>query len=141
MRVLYLDIFAGISGDMCLAALLDLGVSERVLLRELPRIHLHNYSIETRRGLQQGVPGPKFEVRISKARAIGHAHGKYGRHRHSSPEHRAFADIKRLISESSLDRTIKARSISIFNRIALAEGKIHGIPAQRVHFHEIGAVD
>ena len=141
MKTLYLDIFAGIAGDMFLGALLDLGLSETTLRRELARIHLHNYLLTIGRATQRGITGVKVGVHAQVGRKVDHTHGALALHRHPAHDHRSFASIKRLIQDSSLDKSVKARSVSIFQRIAVAEGKIHGVPANKVHFHEVGAVD
>lgn len=141
MRILYLDIFSGISGDMFLGALLDLGVSERALKRQLGKLHLHGYSISKHRRTTKGISGIHFRVRVNASRSISHRHGSHGHHHHPPHAHRAYADIKRLINSSGLDVEIKKRSLSMFTRIAEAEGKIHAIPASKVHFHEVGAID
>lgn len=141
MKLLYLDIFSGISGDMFLGALLDLGVSEKVLRRELKKIHLHNYVLSVERGMAKGIQGIEFRVLVRDDLKLSHSHGPLGRHHHHPHEQRSFADIKKLINDSDLDGSIKHTSLSIFHRIAVAEGKIHGVPPAKVHFHEIGAVD
>jgi len=140
-RILYLDIFSGISGDMFLGALLDLGVSQRALRRELSKVHLHGYSLRARRATQRGICGLKFDVVVHSPRTLQHAHGKHGTHGHPAHAQRSFAEIQRLIRSSTLDASIQKRSISIFQRIAEAEAKIHGVPVGKVHFHEVGAVD
>ena len=141
MKILYLDIFSGIAGDMFLGALLDLGLSEKTLRRELAKIHLHNYLLTIGRATQRGITGVKFGVHAQVGREVEHKHGALALHHHHAHEHRSFASIKRLIQESSLDKFVKVRSLSIFRRIAGAEGKIHGMHANKVHFHEVGAVD
>jgi uncharacterized protein (TIGR00299 family) protein len=141
MKVLYLDIFSGISGDMFLGALLDLGVSERALRRELGKLHLHGWSLRVQRAVQSGIRGVRFQVDVGESRALKHSHAGHGAHRHPAHEHRSFAAIQRLIQSSGLDARTKTRALSIFRRIAGAEGKIHGVPVRNVHFHEVGAVD
>ena len=141
MKLLYLDIFAGISGDMFIGALLDLGVSERVLRQGLSKLHLHGYALSIRRQERQGISGTKFDVHLDGPSVLGHRHAQHGFHKHSRGEHRSFTNIRRLIEESSLDKAVKESSISIFRRIAQAEGKIHGVALNRVQFHEVGAVD
>ncbi len=134
MRVLYLDCFSGISGDMAVGALRDLGVEERVFHSAIAALGLgEEIHSEFQRGARQRIAGWKFEVR-SDDRG-GHIHGD---HIHA----RSFRDIRALIGENNgLSDFIKVRSIAVFQRIAVAEGKIHGVPSEDVEFHEVGAVD
>jgi len=278
MNTIYLDIFSGISGDMFLGAMIDLGIDSTRLERELRRLNLPGYHLRVVRGRKSSIEGVKFDVCLEPdhphehgddddephfhphaVHAHGHAHAPSGAHGgplvkissgkvelsvfetkvpprfrlyfsnakgksaapaaanavaletvrpdgtrqtfrfkqhkdyleatehlpephefgvvlklkggsrtethevqfvedHShhhatedhdhgpvhSPDHlhgRTFAEIKRLISTSSLSDWVKVKSLAVFHRIAVAEGKIHGLPAEKVHFHEVGAVD
>ena len=165
MKTLYLDIFSGISGDMFIGALLDLGVDARKLERELKKLKLDGYHLHVTRQQKSGIEGVKLDVHLTDAH--GHHHG-YGHEHHvrssafqrhgpakagtpndHEPEHnhhhhdenRTFAEIKKLITKSKLSAWVKKRSVAVFQRIAEAEGKIHGRPPEKVHFHEVGAVD
>jgi uncharacterized protein (TIGR00299 family) protein len=124
MNLLYLDCFAGISGDMLLGALIDLGVSEDVLRAELAKLKLPGFSISTRRVVKQNIAATKFDC------DAGHGH-----------HHRGFTEIAGMIEASELPASVKRRAVSMFKRIGEAEAKIHGVPLERVHFHEVGAVD
>lgn len=146
MRHLYLDIFSGISGDMFLGALLDLGVEFKALERELKRLNLSGYHLHYFRGQKSGIEGVKFDVHVdAELGAHDHVHeGSGGAHRphdHSHGTCRDHAAIRELIQASPLSDWVKQRALSVFERIATAEGKIHGVPPERVHFHEIGGVD
>ncbi|MCX7887279.1 MAG: nickel pincer cofactor biosynthesis protein LarC [Verrucomicrobiae bacterium] len=125
MKILYLDCFAGISGDMWLGALLDLGVPEEQLRAELNKLPLQGYRIETRRVTRHHIAATQFKCIVQ-------------------PEprpHRGFTEIASMIGNSPLPENVRLRAINAFRRLAEAEAKIHGIPPQQVHFHEIGAVD
>jgi uncharacterized protein (TIGR00299 family) protein len=154
MKTLYLDIFSGISGDMFVAALIDLGADARRLERELKKLKLDGYHLHVSRGEKSGIAGTKFDVHLASDHAHhdagdhghGHAHDHHQQHashitHHAHDDQRTFADIKKLISRSRLSAWVKQKSIAVFQRIADAEGKIHGLPADTVHFHEVGAVD
>jgi uncharacterized protein (TIGR00299 family) protein len=275
MKTLYLDIFSGISGDMFIGALLDLGVKAQDLERELEKLQLDGYRLHVARGQKAGIEGVKFDVHLTehshgstaahhtppaKRHAPDHEHGSHGthggplaktsrgqieisvfetnvpprfrlyfsdrkgkarapwaansvaletirpggkrqsfkfkrheayleateelpepheftailklkhgqktekrevqfiedHHHHHASEHghdhqhghahehehgRTFAQIRRLIEQSTLSEWVKQKSVAIFERIAAAEGKIHGLPPDQVHFHEVGAVD
>jgi uncharacterized protein (TIGR00299 family) protein len=131
MKILYLDLFSGIAGDMFIAALLDLGVDARRLERELKKLKLGAYQLRVSRRHKSAIAGMKFDVHLSRGPQRGHSHD----------ESRDFSEIKRLISRSRLSAWVRQKSIAVFQRIAVAEGKIHGVPPGEVHFHEVGAVD
>ncbi len=168
MKTLYLDIFSGISGDMFIGALLDLGVDAHQFEHELEKLRLDGYHPHVSRGEKSGIAGIKFDVHLAhehEHHEHGHSHSHEHSHSHShqhgqghahshEPEHhhneehehshedsRTFTDIKQLISRSALSDWVKKKSVAIFQRIADAEGKIHGKPPEQVHFHEVGAVD
>ena len=128
MKLLYLDCFAGISGDMLLGALIDLGVSEDSLRDELAKLSLTDYSITTRRVIKQTVAATKFDCYAEE-------------HPHHHHTHRGFTEIAKLITESKLAESVKKRAISVFRRLGVVEARIHGVPLEQIHFHEIGAVD
>jgi len=145
MRVLFLDCFSGISGDMSVGALLDLGLSTEHLATELKKLGLDDeYHLHIGRQSRQHIEGVKFDVH-----AEDHAHNHpHNHHHHPDPrsdyehEHgRSFRDIESIIAKSLLSDPCKSRAISIFRRIAVAEGKIHGMPPESVTFHEVGAID
>ncbi|MGA2278734.1 MAG: nickel pincer cofactor biosynthesis protein LarC [Verrucomicrobiota bacterium] len=142
MKTLYLDIFSGISGDMFIGALLDLGVDARKLERELKKLKLDGYHLHIARRQKSGIEGVKFDVHLADAHE--HHHGHHPDHSHDHHRHdgnRTFAEIKKLIGRSKLSAWAKKKSAGVFQRLAEAEGKIHGRPPEQVHFHEVGAVD
>lgn len=161
MKTLYLDIFSGISGDMLIGALIDLGADPRRLERELKKLKLEGYHLHVARRQKSGIAGVKFDVHLAgghehhhqhdPAPEHEHCHGAAGCHKHlhehehdhahAHDDSRTFAEIKKLISRSRLSPWVKRKSVAVFQRIADAEGKIHGMPADKVHFHEVGAVD
>ncbi len=164
MKTLYLDVFSGLSGDMFIGALLDLGADFRQLEYGLATLNLDGYRLEHRRAAKCGIEGVKFDVHLTgtatppendgpdyHALSHGHSHGP-GDHAHSHSHgpgdaghahdgSRNFRQIKQLIHASTLSDWVKEKSIAVFQRIAVAEGKIHGMPPEQVHFHEVGAVD
>lgn len=147
MKTLYLDIFSGISGDMFVGALLDLGVDAHQFEHELEKLHVNGYHIHVSQQQKSGIVGVKFDVHLSEDREHeheGHSHHHAPGHTHNHEHHeheRTFAEIKQLISKSALSEWVKNKSIAVFQRIADAEGKIHGKPPEQVHFHEVGATD
>ena len=161
MKTLYLDIFSGISGDMFIGALIDLGVDARKLERELAKLKLDDYHVHVSRQHKSAIEGVKFDVHLAHEHHHHHEHThehhhhseddhghehhhEHGHHHHEDHHHeeqRTFTQIKKLISGSKLSSWVKKKSISVFHRIAEAEGKIHGLPPEKVHFHEVGAVD
>jgi uncharacterized protein (TIGR00299 family) protein len=139
MKTLYLDIFSGISGDMLIGALIDLGVDARALERELARLGVGGYHLHVGRGSKSGIQGTKVNVHLAGGHV--HPHDPAHEHRHHHGDHRNFAEIKRLIAKCRLSSWVKGKAVAVFERIAEAEGKIHGLPPEKVHFHEVGAVD
>ncbi len=166
MKTLYLDIFSGISGDMFIGALIDLGVDAHKLERELGKLKLNGYHLHVTRQHKSAIEGVKFDVHLAHEHhhehehEQGHSHDHHHRHGehehghdhthshehhghddHSHDDQRNFAEIKQLIGRSKLSPWVKKKSVAVFQRIAEAEGKIHGLPPAEVHFHEVGAVD
>src|ERR1700690_81642 len=143
MKTLYLDIFSGISGDMFIGALLDLGVDARKLERELKKLKLDGYHLHVARRQKSGIEGVKLEVHLADAHdhEHHHEHGHEPHHHNHHDKNPPFAEIKKRIGRSALSAWVKKKSVAVFQRIAEAEGKIHGRPPEKVHFHEVGAVD
>lgn len=166
MKTIYLDIFSGISGDMFLGALIDLGADFHRIEEELGKLGLDEYHLHISRQARSGIEGTKFDVHLEHEHhhhdhdgdhdhhhAHGHhhhddpahEHGAAHQHAHHEPEEhshgRTFSDIKELILASRLTDWVKEKSVAVFHRIAVAEGKIHGHPPEQVHFHEVGATD
>jgi uncharacterized protein (TIGR00299 family) protein len=155
MTTLYLDCFAGISGDMLLGALLDCGLDFESLKREISKVDLHGYQLRVGRTDRCGITATKFDVEVSGQ--DGHHHQAHDDHAHRSDDHhhehqhehqhtdehphRPLSEIVRLIESSTLSETVKERAQTIFRRLGEAEAKIHGVPIEEIHFHEVGAVD
>jgi len=125
MRVCYLDCFSGISGNMVLGALIDIGLPKSVLLEEVAKLGIEPFDIEVKRNERMKIYGTHVKVK-SKG--------------DESPQ-RSYREIKQMIEVSPLDLQVKDRSLDIFRRLASAEAKIHGEKIDEVHFHEIGALD
>lgn len=129
MKTLYFDCFSGISGDMTVGALLDIGVPEEYLLKNLDRLGINDeYSINIKKSIKNGIQGTDFDVLLIEKHKDNH-HG------------RNLFDIEGIIDKSGLNDNIKAISKKIFYIIAEAEAKVHGKGIYDVHFHEVGAVD
>jgi uncharacterized protein (TIGR00299 family) protein len=158
MKILYLDLISGIAGDMFIAALLDLGVDAQKLERELKKLKLDGWHLHISRQQKSSIAGVKFDVHLAHdhdhshqhehhVHEHGHGHSHHASHithhdhDHDHDEQRNFSQIKQLIARSKLSAWVKQKSIAVFQRIADAEGKIHGLPPSEVHFHEVGAMD
>jgi hypothetical protein len=142
MKTLFLDIFSGISGDMFVGALIDLGADARQLERELQKLKLDGYHLHVTRKQKSGIEGVKFDVHLADAHEPRHRHHPDHSHVHHHHDgNRTFEEIKKLIGRSKLSAWVKKKSVAVFQRLAEAEGKIHGMPPEKVHFHEVGAVD
>ena len=126
MKILYFDCYAGISGDMTVGALLDLGVPLEHLRAELEKLELPpgSYELSTSRTERQQMPALKFDVAV-----------------HDHHTHRHYAGIDAMIADSGLSDPVKEMARRIFRRLAEAEALVHGVAVEDVHFHEVGAVD
>src|SRR5215203_5661837 len=152
MKLLYFDCFNGASGDMILGALLDAGLPLEDLRRALGSLGIDEYELGAERVLRAGVSATKFHL-IERASAgtevpaphsHEHSHGDGPSHQHAHPhEHsnRSLSDILRLIERSALPPAGRARARQLFERLAEAEAAIHQMPVERVHLHEVGALD
>ena len=163
MKTLYLDIFSGISGDMFTGAMIALGVPVAHIEAELKKVHLSGYHVHARQETKAQIAGIKFDVHCHEQEAHSHPLGTHIHAGHSHPHqhgptpifkafapltnfpthdhHRTFSDIRSLIDQSGLSAWVKQKSIAVFRRIAVAEGRIHGLPEESVHVHEVGAID
>ncbi|MBN1663234.1 MAG: nickel pincer cofactor biosynthesis protein LarC [Deltaproteobacteria bacterium] len=131
MKILYYDCFSGISGDMNLGAMIDLGVDRNYLVSELQKLSIDHYDIRISKDQRKGITGTKVDVVVASEQE------HHGHHAH----HRTFKTIKGLIKKSSLSDKVKTVSTDIFTKLARAEARIHGCAIDDVHFHEVGAVD
>jgi len=132
VKILYYDCFAGISGDMNLGAMIDLGVDPDSLREQLRKIDIGPYEIRVTRDQRRGIFGTKLDVILPPGEGAPAADG-HG--------HRSFKDIAGLIEKCDFSDEVKRTSLAIFTKIARAEAKIHGHSIDEVHFHEVGAID
>ncbi len=132
MKTLHFDCFAGISGDMTLGALVDLGVDPEVLQRELEKLGLSGWNLSFVRADRNGITGMRALVHLSEppTRLLQPQH-----------QHRSWRDIRQMLESSSLSPFSKGLALRIFQRIAEAEAQVHGKPVEEVGFHEVGALD
>jgi hypothetical protein len=126
MRIAYFDCFSGISGDMTLGALLHAGVDEAAWRAALAKLEVPGYTVQVAPVIKEGISGLQADVVLEEADQ-GH-----GRH---------LADIAAILERSGLSETVRARALGAFTRLAQAEAKIHATTPDRIHFHEVGAVD
>jgi uncharacterized protein (TIGR00299 family) protein len=123
-RILYLDCFSGISGDMFLGAMLDLGLSEEEFLNELNKLPLPDYEVIIKKSIKGGITGTDVTVKT-----------------HEHHPHRGLKQIYEIIDSSEIKPEVKELSKKAFYRLAAVEGGIHGKSPEEIHFHEVGAVD
>jgi len=139
MKTLYFDCFSGISGDMTLSALVDLGVDKDLLISELQKLNVPGWKIEFSEVAKHGIQVKHLEVVLDEPEhSHFHLHHLLGKHEHV---HRNMTDIASLIDNSSISARAKDLAKRIFMRLAVAEAKVHGTTPDKVHFHEVGAVD
>ncbi len=138
-RYLYLDCSSGISGDMTVGALLDLGADREVLERALDSLGVGGYHLHFGRKKKCGIDAFDFDVHLEDE--DGHGHEEHG-HGHSHGHvHRNLNDIFDIIGRLDADDAVKNLARRMFSIVAEAESKAHGIPVEEVHFHEVGAID
>ena len=137
MKVAYFDCFSGISGDMIIGALIDLGLDINFLKKELEKLNLKNYKIEAKKVVKSGITATKFDV-IEDKNTKKSAEPIFLSNHH---EERNLNVINNIVGNSKLESKIKDKIKKIYLIIANAESKIHGKAVDKIHFHEIGAID
>jgi uncharacterized protein (TIGR00299 family) protein len=151
VKILYYDCFAGISGDMNLGAMIDLGVEEEYLIKELSKLNIdQEFEIKVKRDIRKGISGTKVDV-ILYNHKHNHNHEDKNHHNHEDKnhhnqyvhnhEHRNLTIIEKIIDGSQLNENVKQLSKNMFLQVAKAEAKVHGKDLYEVHFHEVGATD
>lgn len=135
LRVLYVEPFSGISGDMMLGALLDLGADLGRVANALSTLPLAGYRLASHPCSRSGIRALRFEVELGGGNTHAPHAGGHDAH------HRSYRDIRAMLEASGLSDWVKAQSIAAFEALARAEGRIHQTAVEDVHFHEIGAVD
>jgi len=134
-KILYFDCQSGISGDMSVAALLDLGVDQQLFLKLLGTLNVDGYQLKISSKQSHGITGTDFDV-ILESEQHSHSHS----HHHHAP-HRNLDDIIKIINRSGIPAQTKVMSREIFEKVAVAEAKVHDKPMDQIHFHEVGAID
>jgi pyridinium-3,5-bisthiocarboxylic acid mononucleotide nickel chelatase len=129
MKSLYFDCFSGVSGDMILGALVDSGVDLETIQSELGKLKLTGYSLKAYKTKRGQISGTKVDVELAETKNDSTHHGRH------------LSEIKKIIEESNLSEEVKKRSLNVFQKIGVAEAGIHNIPLEKVHFHEVGALD
>ncbi len=126
MNIAYFDCFSGAAGDMIVAALLDAGAPFEELQKRLADLNVPGYTLAAEKVRKQGFAATKFDVAVDPDAPKPHRHLKH---------------IEQIIDDSHLADGVKDRAIRIFRRLAEAEAKAHGTSVEKVHFHEVGAID
>jgi hypothetical protein len=124
MKIAYFDCFSGAGGDMITAAMIDAGLGEELLTRQISTLGIHDIELKVSRTTRCGIKAVRFEPLAP--------------HQH---HHRHLADILHIINNSGISQSAKERAAEIFKKLAAAEAHVHGTDIESVHFHEVGAVD
>ena len=158
-KTLYLECYSGISGDMTVAALLDLGADRAVLDRVLKSLKVSGFATKISRVVKSGIDACDFDVVLDKehenhdhdmeylhghhheGQERNHVHGTGTAQDHHHHEHRGIKEIAYIIDHSAMTENAKKLALRIFEILAEAESKAHNVPVDQVHFHEVGAVD
>ncbi|MBP1698148.1 MAG: hypothetical protein H6Q41_3336, partial [Deltaproteobacteria bacterium] len=125
MRTAYFDCFSGASGDMILGALVDAGLSPRRLREELKKLRIPAVHLRVRKVLKRGISGTQVIVEARSERK----------------SHRNLKEVLQIVRRSRVETEVKEKSEEVFKRIASVEAKIHHVPEEEVHFHELGGLD
>jgi pyridinium-3,5-bisthiocarboxylic acid mononucleotide nickel chelatase len=144
MKTLYFDCFSGISGDMTIGALLDLGVSLDYLRAELRKLPVEGYEVRASRVVRANISAMKFDVVVDGDHHHdhdGHHHHHHDHGHHHHHHHHKASEILGMIRQSGLNANTKRIAEGIFTKLAISEGKVHHIAPEEVEFHEVGAVD
>lgn len=146
MKAIYLDCISGISGNMFLGACIQAGVPTNYLIQELKKLSLtDDYEVDVADVNKNGIAAIHVDVRFEEIHGHHHhdhhKHGEEHHHEHEHHHHRNMSDIRKIIENSTLSVKVKNTAISIFEKLAEAEGKVHNRPAEEVNFHEVGAID
>lgn len=137
-KLLYLEGASGISGDMTVAALLDLGANETKLSAVLESLRLEGFRWQISRKKSYGIEGCDFDVILDDHH---HHHHEHDGHHHHHHEHRNLTDVYEVIGRGEMTDGARELARRIFRIVAEAEAKAHGCPIDEVHFHEVGAID
>ena len=140
MKTLYIDCFAGIAGDMFIGALLNLVPDSKILtegIRKIPALDPEEYKLVIEHAAKKGIAGINFDVHLHEHEH----HHEHEEHEHEHHHHRHLADIEKMITESELPGRVKVASLRAFSILAEAEASVHGTTPDKIHFHEVGAVD
>lgn len=152
-KTLYLECYSGISGDMTVAALLDLGVDRAVLDRVLKSLKVSGFETKISRVVKSGIDACDFDVVLDKEHENhdhdmeylhGHSHEhshNHSAHAHHHHVHRGMKEIMDILNAAALTDRARATAVRIFTILGEAEAKAHGTTLEEVHFHEVGAVD
>lgn len=153
MKTLYLDCFAGISGDMFVGALIDLGLDPADLKNELKKVPIDGYRLDISSVEKGGIRAKAFRVYLeneageqladSEFQEIALLPSKAGEGDQHPPEAhgRRLDEILECIGNSGLDENVVAQVSAVFKRLGQAEAKVHGVPVEEVHLHEVGGLD
>ena len=158
MKALYFDCSSGLSGNMTLGALLELCDEQDILEKELSKVHVDGYHLHVSKKQKHGITATYVDVHLEHdhphegehhhhEHEEGHHHHNHNHEHHHHHEgehhhvHRNLYDVNKIIDESHIDENAKDLAKRIFMRVAIAESKVHNEPLEKVHFHEVGAID
>lgn len=151
MKTLYLDCFSGISGNMFIGMLIQAGVPFEAFKQAMASLNLTGYDMVCRSVNKLGIQSIYYNVLLESeghghhehhtegAAGQGHLVDTTGHHHHH--QHRGLPEITKIIESAPIEDDIKAKSLAVFQALAEAEAKVHGVPVDQIHFHEVGAID
>ena len=142
MRILQFNSVGGASGDMILGALVDLGADLDAIRAALTALPLEEFSLTTEAASHSGLYGTRLTVHAPESTGHSHHHHNHdhGHHHHHAP-HRHYSDIVTMLESSDLPENIVIKALEVFRCIAEAEASVHNTTPEKIHFHEVGALD
>lgn len=139
MKIAYFDCFSGASGNMIVGALIDAGLSLDALERELRKLPVRGFDIRAQRVDKRGLAALYLDVRVPGE--DGQADHSHAAHHHEGIAHRKLTDVLQILREAHFPDVVEAMAAQIYRRLAQAEGRVHGVPADEIAFHEVGQID
>lgn len=136
MKTLYIECAMGAAGDMLAAALLELLPDRAAFLEKMNGLGIPGVTVSAEKGVKCGVSGTHFSVRVAGVEEDENLHSHHHDHVHGSME-----GIEEIVNRLPIPSMVKLDVLAVYNLIAEAESRVHGVPVQQIHFHEVGTMD
>ena len=141
MRVIYIECNMGAAGDMIMSALIELHNDSDDFIKRLNKLNIPDVKFEKQKSVKCGIHGTHINVYLNEMVENEKIHEHVHSHHHNHHHHRSIADIKNIVNNIDLPEKVKNDVLSVYNIIADAESKVHGVNIENIHFHEVGTMD